>query len=1117
MKKISHRYVRKTAAGVVALSMLCAAAIPSVLAMPAGAASASGDLNGDGSVTAADVAILQTSLLGGTALTAEQYANADVTGDGAVDGLDLTRLRQMAAVVPVSDAIAIHLSDSGITVEGDTKGVTAVSGKAVTISASGNYTVDGSITDGQILVNIPDTTADSDAVSLYLQDVTMTSSNGAPCILGQSAKKLKLTCSGENTLTDTAAEANADTSGVIYGDCDITVTKNSTGTLNITSSMNTAIRSKDDIKLNGGAVVINTDVDDTSDADAIRANNTLEVDGASVSITSSADGLKSSKEDVSILSGKVSIKVGNDAVQAATALNISGGTVIASGDRGFTLDENGTLAITGGDVLATATDYAFGMDSSGAAVTVDTSGCTQGVVQLDYAAEWKKSNAVTLKKGSDTVFEMTPNKKYTYVLASGAKLSGTDSYTLYTGGTQMNHSGSDNGTFAMTGTLTKFTDVKELTGGSELPDDDSVVTALVYSGSSVTATNASGGVVSNPSNLTISGANVTITASSEISVSGESTSGQLAVNVDKTAEPEGKVVLNLEGLTLSNSSAAPIYVEAIGDEVQISAKNGTTNTISDGTSHTDTYVDSDGNTNTVNGAIFSRDDLKLKGKGTLIVNGNTEDGIVCKNDLKIWNGNITVNAADDGIRGNDSVRIGDPDAADYSSLSVTVNTNNGSSGGDGIKTNSDEDGKGYVTINGGTVNIDSYADGIQAEQTFTMNGGELNITTYQGSNFTGSASGGNGGWGGGMGGNDGNSNKTDISAKGIKAVGVYDEAGTTWQSGGDLIVNGGTITIDSSDDSLHCGGDMQLLGGSMTLATADDGAHSDHALTIGSTGGDYDAPYVNITKSYEGIEGVDITQNSGTVMVTSSDDGYNAAGGADSSGNNNSGGWGQGSWGGPGGGSSSDGSQTMTFNGGYAYVNAAGDGLDSNGNIYFNGGYVFVSQTGGGNGPLDCGDSNNSITYSGGTVIAAGSSDMFETPSSYSFLSTTSVSAGQTITFTDASGNVLATFTLPNGSAEMVMCSQESSVTCYTGGTLSGTTYFASQDSTNRCGYGGTISGGTAVSASSGGNSDPEAAEITAVLSTGNLTLWHKTAISLKYAYFQVKNIPPHPNPSAPM
>ena len=71
MKKQPHRYMRKTAAGMVALSMLCAAAIPCVLAMPAGAASASGDLNGDGSVTAADAAILQTALLGSSKLTAQ--------------------------------------------------------------------------------------------------------------------------------------------------------------------------------------------------------------------------------------------------------------------------------------------------------------------------------------------------------------------------------------------------------------------------------------------------------------------------------------------------------------------------------------------------------------------------------------------------------------------------------------------------------------------------------------------------------------------------------------------------------------------------------------------------------------------------------------------------------------------------------------------------------------------------------------------------------------------------------------------------------------------------------------------------------------------------------------
>lgn len=1026
MKKISHRHVRKTMAGVVALSMLCTAAVPTMLAIPAGAAAsnASGDLNADGSVTAADVKILQTALLGGTPLTAEQHLNADVVSDGTVNGLDLAKLRQMAANTdPVSDAIYIHLNDAGITVEGDTKGVTAVSGKTVTISASGTYVADGTITDGQILVNVPET--DTEDVSLFLQDVTMTSTTGAPCIYGQSAAKVKLTCGGTNTLTDTATAANASTSGVIYGACDITVTKNSTGSLNITSSMNTGINCKDDIKLNGGTVNIVTDVDDTSDADAIKANNTIEVDGAAVTIDSSADGIKSSKEDVSILSGTVSIKAGNDAVQAATSLAISGGTVVACGDRGFTLDEGGALAITGGDVIATATDYAFGQNAAGTAMTIDTSGCTQTIMQLDYAAEWKKGNAVTIQKSGSTVYEMTPVKKFDYVLVSGSGLDASSTYQVYTGGTQMTHDGSATGDFKMTGTPTEFTGVTELSGGNTVTTGDNVATALVFSGSTVTANNAAGEAISAPSNLTISGAAVTVTASSEISVSGESDSGQIIVNVDKTAEPEGVVTLNLEGVTLSNSSAAPIYVESIGDEAAISVKNGTTNTISDGTSYTDTYTDSEGNVETINGAIFSRDDLKIKGKGTLIVNGNTEDGIVCKNDLKLWNGNITVNAVDDGIRGNDSVRIGDPaDSTNYGTLNVTVNTNNGTTGGDGIKSTSTETDKGFVTISGGTVNINSYADGIQAEQAFTMNGGDVTINTYQGSGFTGNVSSGStGGWGGGWGGgmSDGNSNKTDISAKGIKAVGLYDAAGTTYQSGGNLTINGGTLNIDSSDDCLHCAGDLHATGGILTLASADDALHSDSSLYIGTeNAGTFDDVQIYVSKCYEGVEGVYIYQNSGTVYIVSTDDGYNAAGGSDNSGSGNTGGWG-------GGMSSSYGE--VHLNGGLVVCNSANgdhDAFDSNGPLNINGGYYCAN----GQEPMDCGD-GYSTTQTGGTVI--------------------SMTGGNTAlttryTFVDSSGNAIVSFYSANG-----------------GG-------LAYTDNGTSAQSGGTISGGTALTASSGGN-----------------------------------------------
>ncbi len=1042
--------IRTVAASAAALSVLCAA-LPVAMMLPAGAAAsnASGDLNGDGNVTTADVKILEDALLGNLTLTAAQAKEADVTGDNKINGLDLTRLRQLAGDTdPVSDAIVIHLSDSGITVEGDDKGVTSISGKTITISASGTYTVDGSITDGQILVNVADTTADAESVDLFLQDVTMESTTGAPCIYAQSAKKVKLTCGGTNTLTDTATTANAETSGVIYGECDLTITKNSTGTLNITSSQNVGIYSKDDIKLNGGTINIDTDVDDTSDADGIKAKNTVEIDGATVTVDSSADGIKSTKDDVTVTSGSVSVKAGNDAIQAATDINVAGGTVVACGDRGFTLDEGGKLSITGGDVLATATDYAFGSGT-----TVDTSGTTQTIMQLSYAAEWKKGNAITVQKSGSTVLEMTPTKKFDYVLLSGSKLSSSDTYQVYTGGTQMTHDGSTTGEFKMTSANTSFTGVTELSGGSTVTPSETVstdvATALVFNGSSVTAKNADGATLTNPTNVTISGATATITASSEISVSGESTQGQVVVDVDKTAEPEGTVTLTLEGLTLSNSSVAPIYVASIGDEATISVKNGTTNTISDGTSHSDTYTDSDGNTETINGAIFSRDDLKIKGKGTLTVNGNTEDGIVCKDDLKLWNGTINVTAVDDGIRGNDSVRIGDSDSTDYSNLNITVK-----SGGDGIKTNNETDsGKGYITVNGGTIDLNVTYDGFQAAQDLTINDGTITVYTYEGSTYTASGSsssqGGYGGMGGGgMSSSDGNQNKTENSAKGIKA-------------GGAIQILGGNITVDSSDDSIHCAGDLSLFGGTLKLASADDGCHSDSLLTIGNSSADtFDDVRVYISYCYEGMEGKSVVQNSGTVVVNSADDGYNASGGKDSSGSGGNTGWNQG-----GGWSSSSSDIYININGGLALVNAEDgdhDGFDSNGSMTISGGYAISNGT-------DTFDTDGSLTRTGGVFVAEGDVNMTTTVSAYG-----SASAGTRITLADASGNVIVSFIADKSVSSLNAGCDDSGAVFYTGGTISGGTLLTEGFGSQSCYVNGTITDGTQLSSSSsgmGGNS----------------------------------------------
>ena len=574
------------------------------------------------------------------------------------------------------------------------------------------------------------------------------------------------------------------------------------------------------------------------------------------------------------------------------------------------------------------------------------------------------------------------------------------------------------------------------------------VTLYDANGAEIAAADASNVVVENGTYVTIAKARTADPETGKVpeySISGTCDNGQLRVCTDNTADPTAAVELSLEGLTLSNSSVAPIYIENVGDSATITVKKDTVNTISDGQSHTDSFTNSSGEVKEIDGAIYCRDDLKIKGKGTLIVNGNYADGIVCKNDLKIWNSTIEVNATDDGIRAGNSVRIGDPDTlvanggdGDYGNLNITVKTQSG----DGIKATETDADKGFVTINGGTINIASYADGIQAEQNVTINGGDINITTYEGSNYGGTASGSTGGWGGGMG-MDGNANKTDISAKGIKAIGLYDESGTTWQSQGNITITGGNITVDSSDDAVHCGGDLTVTGGIFTIATADDAFHSDHSLTIGTKGANtYDDVQIFVSKCYEGIEGTTINQNSGTVYIISGDDGYNAAGGADGSGSANPGGWGQGGM------SSSSGS--LNLNGGVAVVNSASgdhDAFDSNGAFTVTGGYYCA------NGQEPC-DYDGAFSNNGGTFIT---------------MSAGNGSLNTSYTFTDASGNAVATIVSASGAG----LKSGSAGSAVSGAQVSGGTEILTQAGNYKVTIGGSVSGGNALGAASEGGMQP--------------------------------------------
>ncbi|MBR6107635.1 MAG: carbohydrate-binding domain-containing protein [Oscillospiraceae bacterium] len=598
--------------------------------------------------------------------------------------------------------------------------------------------------------------------------------------------------------------------------------------------------------------------------------------------------------------------------------------------------------------------------------------------------------------------------------------------------------------------------------------DDSAV-SIALDGDTVTPSGTDG--------LTVESGVITITKGGTYVLSGTLHDGRIVINLADSAE---KVHLVLNGVTISSSTGAPITVLQ-ADKTVITLADGTENTLSDAK----TQAVSDADSSDVPAAcIASKDDLTINGSGALTVSGNSNNGIHSKDDLRIVGGSITVTAVNHGIRGNDSVLLHD------GSLNITA-------GGDGIKTSTaDEDGKGYVLIEGGSAVIDAQQDGIDSAAALTVTGGDLDITAGGGTKNAGThtdngmfGGGGPGGFGG-FGGDMGNGTEGGFGGRGGRGRGgeMPDAGFGGGFGGGDfggdfsdedfggtdfmpmanytltasadsstdstsmkgmkaasiLTVSGGTVKVNSADDALHANSDIIITGDAvLELAAGDDGIHGDSSVSVGQHAN------VTISESYEGIESADITVSGGEIRVQASDDGFNASDGS-------GGGFGM-----------MNGSGELNISGGYVYVNANGDGLDSNGNITMTGGTVIVcGPTSNGNGPLDSGDNQNKITVTGGTLIAVGSTGMVEAPeSNYIGSASLNAKAGTLITVTDADGNVLGALKTPKDAQGIVFSANGMSdgYQVYTGGTYSGTL--------NDDGWGtdGTCTGGTLVTSGSGG------------------------------------------------
>ena len=305
--------------------------------------------------------------------------------------------------------------------------------------------------------------------------------------------------------------------------------------------------------------------------------------------------------------------------------------------------------------------------------------------------------------------------------------------------------------------------------------------------------------LSNAETITLSdGQNVSITKEGVYVISGSAKN----VTITVEAADDAKVQLVLDGVSVTNTDTPVIYVKN-ADKVFVT-------TLGDNNLSVTGSFTADGSTNT-DAVIFSKDDLVLNGTGTLTIS-STDNGISCKDDIKITGGTITIDCTSDAIEANDSI-------------SIAAGTINISSKKDGLHAeDSDDNTKGSIYICGGTFTINASDDAIHAETVAQIDDGAFDLTAAECIEATYVQI--NGGTVNISSSDDGinAAHKSDAYEVAVEITGGYITikmgAGDTdgIDSNGNLYISGGTIDVtaqspfDYDGQATHTGGTLIVSG-----------------------------------------------------------------------------------------------------------------------------------------------------------------------------------------------------------------------------------------------------------------------------------------------------------------
>lgn len=227
--------------------------------------------------------------------------------------------------------------------------------KSLSITKGGTYEVNGTIKNGQIIVDVDK----EEEVIIVLNGIDITCLDSSPIYIKKADKViLNIKDGSTNNLIDGSNyDTNSDDEpdGTIFSSADLII--NGSGTLNITSNYQDAIVSKDGLK------IINSNINIESVDDGIRGKDYVIISNANINIDVKGNGIKSTNDADSSLGyivldgGNIAIKATLDGIQSETSMQIDNGNFVIT---------------TGGGSSNTSVDSNWGMWRNNTTATTDS-------------------------------------------------------------------------------------------------------------------------------------------------------------------------------------------------------------------------------------------------------------------------------------------------------------------------------------------------------------------------------------------------------------------------------------------------------------------------------------------------------------------------------------------------------------------------------------------------------------------------------------------------------------------------------------------------------------------------------------------------------------------------